>query len=194
MALDAFEHAAAANGTSGRRHRIEHAEVPRLSDLPRWKKLGVIASTQALFANPDETVLTNFAVLLGPERASRADSFRIYDDAGIVQAFGSDWGVFPFEPLAGIYCAVTRETPKGTPAGGWYPDGRISVEAALRHYTRDGAYASFDEDVRGTLSAGMLADFVVLSQDILTVPPAEIARTKVLRTVMGGKDTYRARD
>jgi hypothetical protein len=192
MALDAFEHAAKSNGTSGRRHRIEHAEVPRLSDLPRWRRLGVIASTQAMFANPDATVLENFAVLLGPERASRADSFRIYDAAGIVQAFGSDWGVFPFEPLRGIHTAVTRTTPKGTPPGGWYPEGRISVQAALRHYTRDGAYASFDEEVRGTLTAGKLADFVVLSKDILTVPPSEILTTKVLRTVMGGRDTYRA--
>jgi predicted amidohydrolase YtcJ len=191
MALDAFEYAAKTNGTTGRRHRVEHAEVPKPSDLPRFAKLGVIASTQALFANPDATVLENFAVLLGPERASRADSFKLYDDAGAVQAFGSDWNVFDFSPLAGIYCAVTRMTPEGTPPGGWYPEGRISVEAALRHYTRDGAYASFAEDVRGTLAPGKLADFVVLSRDILSVPLAEIPKTKVLLTVMGGRDTYR---
>ena len=169
MALNAFEYAARANGTSGRRHRVEHAEVPRLADLPRWRQLGVIASTQAMFANPDATVLENFAVLLGPERASHADSFKLFDDAGIVQAFGSDWGVFPFEPLPAIYCVVTRMTQDGTPPGGWYPAGRISVEAALRHYTRDGAYASFDEAVRGSLTPGKLADFVVLSKDILTI-------------------------
>ncbi len=194
MALNAFEYAATTNGTSGRRHRVEHAEVPLLSDLPRFKRLGVIASTQAMFASPDATVLENFARLLGPERAAHADSFKIYDDAGIVQAFGSDWGVFPFEPLPAIYCAVTRMTPQGTPAGGWYPQGRISVEAALRHFTRDGAYASFDENVRGTLTPGKLADFVVLSKDILTIPPAEILRTKVRLTVMGGKDTFRSND
>jgi predicted amidohydrolase YtcJ len=145
-----------------------------------------------MFANPDATVLENFAVLLGPERASHADSFKLYDDAGIVQAFGSDWGVFPFEPLPAIYCVVTRMTQDGTPPGGWYPAGRISVEAALRHYTRDGAYASFDEAVRGSLTPGKLADFVVLSKDILTIAPKEILTTKVLRTVMGGRDTYRA--
>ena len=191
MALNAFEYAAKTNGTTGRRHRVEHAEVPLLTDLPRFKRLGVIASTQAMFANPDATVLENFAPLLGPERASHADSFKIYDDAGIVQAFGSDWGVFPFEPLPAIYCAVTRMTPEGTPVSGWYPAGNISAEAALRHFTRDGAYATFDEDVRGSLAPGKLADFVVLSKDILTVPPAEILKTKVLLTVMGGKDTYR---
>ena len=194
MALNSFEYAAKTNGTTGRRHRVEHAEVPLLADLPRFKQLGVIASTQAMFANPDATVLQNFAVLLGPERASHADSFKIFDDAGVVQAFGSDWGVFSFEPLPAIYCAVTRMTPEGMPAGGWYPAGRISVEAALRHFTRDGAYASFDENVRGTLSKGKLADLVVLSKDILTIPPADILKTKVLLTVMGGKDTYRDKD
>jgi predicted amidohydrolase YtcJ len=193
MALNAFEYAAKTNGTSGRRHRVEHVEVPRLSDLPRFKALGVIASTQPIFANPDETALKNFAVLLGPSRASHADSFKIFDDAGAVQAFGSDWSVFDFAPLEGIYAAVTRQTPEGTPPGGWYPEGRISVEAALRHYTCDGAYATFDEQVRGTLAPGMLADFVVLSRDILTIPPREIPATKVLLTVMGGRDTYRDR-
>jgi predicted amidohydrolase YtcJ len=191
MALNAFEYAAKTNGTTGRRHRIEHAEVPLLSDLPRFKELGVIASTQAMFASPDATVLENFAVLLGPARASHADSFKLYDDAGAVQAFGSDWSVFPFAPLPAIYCAVTRMTPQGTPPGGWYPAGRITVEAALLHFTRDGSYASFDENIRGSLTPGKLADLVVLSQDILTIPPPEILKTKVLLTVMGGRDTFR---
>ena len=192
MALDAYGYAAKTNGTSGRRHRIEHVEVPALSDLPRFKQLGVIAVTQPMFANPDATTLGNFAVLLGPARASHADSFKMFDDAGAVQAFGSDWPVFTNEPLSAIYCAVTRMTPAGTPAGGWYPAGRVTVEAALRHYTRDAAYASFDEAIKGTLSRGKLADLVVLSDDILTIPPAQILKTKVLLTVMGGRDTYRA--
>jgi predicted amidohydrolase YtcJ len=194
MALNAFEYAAKTNGTSGRRHRVEHGEVPSLVDLPRFKELGVIASTQALFANPDETTLKNYAVLLGPERASHANAFKLYDDAGAVQAFGSDWGVFDFAPLKGIYCAVNRTTPEGTPKEGWYPQNRITVEAALRHYTIDGAYANFDEDVRGMLAPGKLADLVVLSQDLLTIQPSEILKTKVLLTVMGGRDTYRDKD
>jgi predicted amidohydrolase YtcJ len=190
MALNAFEYAAKVNGTSGRRHRVEHGEVPRLADLPRFKQLGVIASTQALFAMPDATVMTNYAVVLGPERASHANAFKLYDDAGAVQAFGSDWNVFDFAPLKGIYTAVTRMTPAGTPKGGWYPQNRIGVEAALRHYTRDGAYANFDEKIRGTLAPGMLADFVELSQDLLTIAPEEIKNVKVLRTVMGGRETF----
>jgi len=194
MALNAFEYAAKTNGTSGRRHRVEHGEVPRLADLPRFKQLGVIASTQALFAMPDATVLSNYAVLLGPERASHANAFKLYDDAGAVQVFGSDWNVFDFSPLWGIYTAVTRMTPQGTPNGGWYPENRISVEAAMRHYTRDGAYASFDEKIRGTLAPGMLADFIELSNNLLTIDPKEILKTHVLRTVMGGRETYASKD
>ena len=190
MALDAYANAAGQNGTSGRRHRIEHVEVPLEADFPRFKQLGVIASTQALFANPDATALDHFAVLLGPDRASRAEAFKRFDDAGAVQAFGSDYPVFSMEVLKGIFAAVTRTTPEGTPAGGWFPENRISVEAALRHFTADGAFASFDETTKGTLEAGKLADFVVLTDNILTAPPARILTTKVIRTVMGGKDTH----
>jgi predicted amidohydrolase YtcJ len=190
--LNAVEYAQRTNGTTGRRHRIEHAEVPLLSDLKRFKDLGVIASTQAMFANPDETVLKNFDPLLGPKRAPHADSFKIFDDAGVVQAFGSDWPVMDYDPIRGIAVAVTRMTPEGKPPGGWYPAGRISVDAALRHYTRDGAYATFDENIRGTLTPGKLADFVVLSQDMTKVAPTAIKDTKVLLTVMGGRDTYRS--
>jgi predicted amidohydrolase YtcJ len=194
MALDAYESAAKGNGTTGRRHRIEHAELPLPADLPRFKALGVIASTQAMFANPDQTTLENFAVVLGPERASRADAFRLFDDAGVVQAFGSDWPVFTMEVLRGIHCAVTRTTAEGTPAGGWYPQNRISAEAALRHFTRDAAYASFDENDKGTLTVGKLADFVVLSEDIVRKAPDRILKARVLATVLGGRETYRARD
>jgi predicted amidohydrolase YtcJ len=192
QALDSFAHAAQVNGTTGRRHRVEHAEVPRLEDLERFRDLGVIASTTPMFANPDETVLRNFDPLLGPERAPHADSFKIFDDAGVVQAFSSDWDAFTYAPIEGIAVAVTRQTADGKPVGGWYPDGRISVEAALRHYTRDGAYATFDEAERGTLTEGKLADFVVLSQDLTAIDPMKIRQTKVLLTVMGGGDTWRS--
>ena len=127
MALNAFEYAAKTNGTQGRRHRVEHGEVPLLSDLPRFKQLGVIVSTQQLMARPDATELNNYAVLLGPERASHALAFKLYDDAGAVQAFGSDWTGFNMAPLLGIHVAVTRLTPEGTPKGAWYPQNRVSV-------------------------------------------------------------------
>ena len=192
MALDAFERAAKGNGTSGRRHRIEHVEVPALADLPRFRALGVIASTQAFGAVPDASTLENYAPLLGPERASRAYAFRLFDEAGAMQAFGSDYPVYPMDPLLGIYTAVTRQTRAGTPPDGWYPQNRIGVEAALAHYTRDAAFAEFAEADKGTIGAGKVADFVVMSHDILAIPPAELLDARVLLTVMGGRETYRA--
>jgi predicted amidohydrolase YtcJ len=190
MALGAYEKLGVA---AGRRHRVEHLEVPRPQDLPRFKAAGVIASTQALFARPDPGTLEVYLPALGP-RGARAMPFKSVDDAGAVQAFGSDWPVYPPEVLAGIHCAVTRTTPAGTPPGGWEPAQRIGVAAALRHFTRDAAYASFEEATRGTLAPGKLADFVVLSADITAIPPDQIGKTKVLLTVVGGQDTYRARE
>ena len=191
-ALDAYQHAAKVNRTQGRRHRIEHIEVPALSDLPRFKQLGVIASTQAIFATPDQTTLLNYAPLLGTERSSRANAFKKFDDAGAIQAFGSDYPVFPMDVLLGIYTAVTRQTPEGTPKGGWYPENRITVEAALRHYTKDAAYAAFMEKETGSLEVGKFADFAVLSADILSIPPSALRKTKVLLTIVGGREAHRS--
>jgi predicted amidohydrolase YtcJ len=192
MALDAYEHALRVNGPRDRRHRVEHVEVPAPADIPRFRALGVIASTQAIFATPDASTLENYAPLIGPERASRAQPFRLFDEGGAVQAFGSDYPVYPMDPLLGIYTAVTRQTRAGTPPGGWYPENRIGVEAALAHYTRDAAYASFDEADKGTISTGKYADFAVLSQDILSGPPQRLLDARVLRTVLRGRETYRA--
>lgn len=189
-ALDAFDYARQTNGSMDRRHRIEHAELPRLADLDRFRELGVIASTQPMFAYPDTTVLENFSPLLGHDRAQYADNFAMWDDAGVKQVFGSDNPVMILSVLRGIEAAVTRMTEKGNPPGGWYPDGRISVEAALRHYTSDSAWGIRDDKERGALEVGKFADFVVLSQNILEIDPTRISETRVLRTVMGGQLTY----
>jgi len=191
QALDAYEAVAQRNGPRDRRHRIEHLEVPNPADLPRFKALGVIASTQAVFATPDATALQNYVPLLGPERAARAMPFKALDDAGAVQAFGSDYPVFPMSPILGMQMAVFRQLADGTPEGGWEPQHRISVEAALRHYTRDAAYAAFREREIGILAPGMLADLVVLSDDILDGTLATFTRARPVLTIMGGRDTYR---
>jgi hypothetical protein len=192
MALDAFEYARRVSGPGERRHRVEHLEVPAPEELPRFAALGVVASTQAIFPMPDATTLANYAPMLGPERSARAMPFRALDDAGAIQAFGSDYPVFPVDPLLGVYTAVTRQLADGTPEGGWYPEQRISVEAALRHYTWGSAYAAVREHELGTITPGMLADFVVLSEDILRGPPTTLLKTVVLLTVMGGRDTHRS--
>jgi predicted amidohydrolase YtcJ len=194
MALTAFERAARANGTTGRRHRVEHVEVPRAADLPRFRAAGVVASTQAMFPYPNQNHLGVYVPTLGPERAHRALAFKAIDDAGAVQSFGSDWPVFTAEVVRGIACAVTRTTVEGTPPGGWEPSQRLRAEAALRHFTRDAAYAEHAEEEKGTLAVGKLADFAVLSQDLLAVPPERIKDTKVLLTVLGGQDTWRAKE
>jgi len=188
--LDAFDYAQKMNGPRDGRHRIEHAELPRLADLERFRKLGVIASNQPMFAYPDTTVLENYAPLLGHDRAQYANNFALWDEAGIRQIFGSDNPVMTLSVLSGIETVVTRMTETANPPGGWYPDGRISVTAALQHYTSDSAWGTHDEKERGTLEVGKLADFVVLSRNIFDIPPSEISETEVLRTVMGGRHTY----
>ncbi len=109
--------------------------------------------------------------LLGPTRSARAMPFKAIDDAGATQAFGSDYPVFSMDPLLGIYTAVTRQLPDGTPSGGWQPQHRISVERALKHYTWGSAYAAFRENEIGVLKVGYYADLVVLSEDILVRDP-----------------------
>lgn len=192
QALDAFDHARTVNGTRDSRHRVEHAEMPRLADLARFREMNVIASTQPMFAYPDATVLENFAVLLGRDRARHADNFAMWDNAGVRQVFGSDHPVMTLSALRGIETAVTRMTEAGSPQGGWYPQGRISVDAALRHYTEDAAWGTHDDEDRGTLVVGKFADFVVLSENIFEMDPTEISATKVLTTVMHGRVTFDA--
>ncbi len=192
MALDAFKAVVDANGPRDRRHRVEHVEVPAAADVPRFAQLGVIASTQAMFASPDTITLTNYAPALGPARAAVSNSFAQFDRAEAVQAFGSDYPVFTMEVMRGIHAAVTRQLPDGSPSGGWYPDGRISVEAAVRHFTRDAAYAEFFAAEKGTLTVGRLADFVVLSDDIFKMPPDNLYRVTAMLTVMGGRHTFRS--
>lgn len=192
MVLDAAERLTKERGARDRRIRIEHLEVPDPADIPRFKQHGVIASTQAIFAIPDATALENYVPILGPERAMHAMPFKSLDDAGAMQAFGSDYPVFPMDPLLGIHVATTRTTAAGTPAGGWNPAERISAKAAIRHYTAGAAYAAFREDELGRLMPGMYADFTVLSEDIVDGPAEVFLRAKVLLTVMGGRDTHRA--
>ncbi len=192
LALDGFERLAQANGPRDRRGRIEHLEVPHPADIPRFRQLGVIASTQAIFATPDATALNNYVPLLGPQRERRAMPFKALDDAGAIQAFGSDYPVFPMDPLLGIYTAVTRQLPDGTPRGGWVPEQRIGVAQALKHYTWGSAYAAYREQELGVLAPGYYADLVVLSEDILTGDAQAILRAKPMLTILGGRATFRA--
>jgi predicted amidohydrolase YtcJ len=191
MALDAYEAAATANGKRDRRGRIEHIETSQAQDWPRFASLGVIASMQPLHANPDQNNFNVWSRNAGPDRASRAWAWRRLEEAGARLAFGSDWPVVTSDVFRGLYCATQRKTREGTPADGWLPEYAVSLESALRHYTIDAAYASFEEAVKGSLAVGKKADLVVLSEDLFKAPPEAILKAKVLLTVMDGRIVYR---
>jgi predicted amidohydrolase YtcJ len=182
--LNLFLDAAEANGDRDRRFRMEHAQHIHPEDIERFAIQNVIASMQPYHAIDDGRWAEK---VIGPERAQTTYAFRSLIDAGAKVAFGSDWSVAPATPLEGIYAAVTRQTLDGANPDGWVPAQKITVEQALHAYTTVAAYSSFDEDLKGTLKPGLLADFVLLDRDITQVAPESIRDTKVLRTIVGGR-------
>ncbi len=186
MALDAYEYARKENGPHDARFRIEHIETISPLDVPRFAKLGVLASMQPIQADPGTVDLWSKAV--GPERMKLAFPWRTLELAGAKLVFSSDWpSAISCDPVRGLHNAVNRESIDGKPSGGWVPSQRVSVETALRAYTENGAYASFEEKQKGKLKEGMLADIVVLSQDLFGIAPADIYKTKVDVTIFDGK-------
>ncbi len=184
LQLDVFERVARENGERDRRFRIEHAQHPHRSDIPRFAALGVIASMQPYHAIDDGRWAE---AVIGAERIRTTYAFRSLLDSGARVAFGSDWFVAPPTPLEGIYSAVTRRTLDDKNPGGWVPAEMISVEEALRAYTIQAAYASFEEKEKGTLERGKLADFVLIDRDLTRIPPATIRDARIVMTVVGGK-------
>jgi hypothetical protein len=193
MSLDAFEAAAGANPAParGRRHRIEHIESIDRADVPRFGALGVIAAFQPFHANPDPSMGTVWSENIGFERASRGWLWHSIRQAGGRLAFGSDWPVVSMDPRVGLQVAVNRLSPKGEPKGGWLPDQKLPLTAAIDGYTSGAAYASFDEQRKGTLEKGMLADIVILSTDIFQTPPERLLDASVEVTIFDGKVVYR---
>jgi predicted amidohydrolase YtcJ len=182
--LDLFAEVVKRNGARDRRFRIEHAQHLRPEEIRRFASDRVIASMQPYHAIDDGRWAEN---RIGAERAKGTYAFRSLLDAGAVLAFGSDWFVAPMEPLAGIYAAVTRRTTDGKRPQGWVPEQKITVAEAIRAYTWGSAYASFDERIKGTVEVGKLADFAVLSDDILTIDPVRIEKARVVMTIFDGR-------
>jgi predicted amidohydrolase YtcJ len=187
LVLDAFEKAAAVNPPRERRFRIEHAQVVRPEDLARFKRLGVIASIQPSHCIDDMRWAER---RIGKQRAREAYNFRSFTSAGIPVAFGTDWFVEPLDPRLGLYAAITRERPEGGPAGGWFPEEKLTLDDALDLYTRGSAYAEFAERDKGTLAPGMLADLAVFAADLFRIPPRHILTTPVDLTVVGGRVVF----
>jgi predicted amidohydrolase YtcJ len=194
MALDAYERAATLNHARDhdRRHRVEHIEAIAEADIPRFARLGVVASMQPYHADPSPNQVDVWAANIGPERAGRAWSWGSIRRAGGVLAFGSDWPVVPFDPLIGLNSAVNRQTIDGYPGDGWLPSERLSIPDALAAYGPGSAYAAFADGRRGTLRVGADADLVVLDRDILAGGPSSIIGTSVALTVVGGQVVHRS--
>jgi predicted amidohydrolase YtcJ len=182
-----FEDVAKENGPRDRRFRIEHAQHLLPGDIPRFAKLGVIASVQPYHAIDDGRWAEK---RIGPVRIKTTYAFRSLLDSGATVVFGSDWFVAPLSPILGIHAAITRQTIDGKNPHGWIPEQRVTVEEAVRAYTLSGAYAEFAEKSKGTLEVGKLADVVVLSQDIFRSNEDEIRTTTVIYTIVGGRIIY----
>ncbi|MCI0445107.1 amidohydrolase [bacterium] len=193
-ALDAYEAAKKQNGPKDRRGRIEHIETIAQTDYQRFKTFGVIASMQPLHADPNQNIFDVWAKNAGPERSTRAFSWGNFEKIKVPLAFGSDWPIVTSDVRRGLYCSITRKTIEGKPHGGWHPELAVSPENALRHYTIDAAYASFEENIKGSFSLGKLADITVLSQNFLKMPPEEILKTKIVLTILEGKIVYRNKE
>jgi predicted amidohydrolase YtcJ len=169
------------------RHRIEHSQVIALEDFQRFKDLNLIASVQPTHATSDMYWAEE---RVGAERIKGAYAWQKFAELGIPLALGSDFPVEKPEPLLGFYAAVSRQDDKGWPADGWYPQEKLTREQALHGFTLGAAYSAFQEDQLGSIAVGKFADFVVLSNNIMTVPVKEILNTRVLKTVINGDTVF----
>jgi len=187
--LDLYGDVAKAGGPRDRRWRIEHAQHMAAKDFERFAALQVIASVQPYHAIDDGRWAE---ARIGHDRASRTYAFRTFRDHGVRLAFGTDWPVAPLNPMLTLYAATTRATLDGRNPGGWFPEQKLSIEEAIESYTLGSAYAEFQEREKGSITPGKLADFVLLSEDVLKLPPSELRRVRVLKTWVGGVEVYSA--
>ncbi|MFH8384773.1 amidohydrolase [Kitasatospora sp. NPDC018058] len=190
-ALDAVEAARTANGRRDTRHHLAHLQVVHPDDLRRFARLGAIANIQPLWAAHEPQMDELTIPFLGPERAAWQYPFGALQRAGATLAAGSDWPVSSPDPLAGLHVAVNRMEPEAVDGRVFLPEQRLDLASALAAYTAGAAHVNGHDDA-GTLAVGQLADLVVLDRDILTGPPEEIARARVLRTYVGGELVHAA--
>ena len=186
--LNAMEKARQVNGARDSRHRSEHAQILRLTDIPRFAELGVIASMQPTHCITDKRFAEK---RIGLERCEGAYAWQKLLDAGVKIAFGTDWAVEPIDPLEGLYGAVSRKDRAGEEGDGWFPDQKLSMEKAIELYTLGAAYAEFMEDRKGMLKEGYLADLVIFNNDLMTIPHDQIMTSKVDYTIVGGKIVFK---
>jgi len=188
--LNAVERAEKKYGQKNLRYRIEHAQVIKPEDIKRFKELGVIASMQPTHCTTDMRFCEQ---RIGRERSKYAYPWKSLSDSGTRLAFGSDWPVEPLDPRRGLYSAVTRKNIEHDfPEGGWFPEQKLSLAEAIECFTSGSAYASFEENLKGTLEPGKLADLTVFGLDIFNRPPKDILTAPVVYTIVGGKIVYQS--
>lgn len=176
------------NLTSDHRFRIEHAQHLHPDDIPRFAELGVIPAMQAVHMSSDRPWAID---RLGEKRIKEgAYMWQALLKSGIPIVNGTDVPVEPLNPIASFYASVSRKTLKGTPEGGYEPDQKMTREQALKSYTLDAAYGAFEEDIKGSISVGKLADFTIYNQDIMEVPEQELLKTEIAMTIFDGKVVY----
>ncbi|MCQ5027471.1 amidohydrolase [Oscillibacter valericigenes] len=185
--VSAIEKAYAENPRPDARFRLIHVLGINKELIERCKKLPVMFDIQPKFLSSDVHWAED---RLGPERSSYGFAWKKLIDAGFVVTGSSDCPVEPYNPFLGIYAAVTRQDLDGWPEDGWYPENKLSVYEALSLYTKNGAYASFEENLKGTIAPGKLADFIVIDADPYQVPPEKLKDIQVLETYLGGENTY----
>lgn len=185
--LDGYEAVQKLNGKRDSRHRVEHIEVIHPDDMPRFKQLGVIASMQLLHSPLTAQDADVWLARTGPQRWPMSFAWRNIKNAGATLAYGSDWTVAPFNPMLGLYTALNRSKWESG-----NPDQRLTIEEVLAGYTRDAAYAEFQENSKGQLKEGYLADIVLLSEDIFKTAPEDIAKVTPLLTMVDGKVVHEA--
>jgi len=174
--------------SAAKRHRIEHAQVVALADIPRFKKIGIIPSMQPTHATSDQNMAEQ---RVGPQRIKGAYAWHTFLKQGSRIACGSDFPIESPNPFQGIHAAVTRQDMANVPANGWYKEQAMTLQQAFRCFTLDAAWAARQEKVLGTLEEGKWADFVVTDRDLFTIPSADIGKIGVLETWVGGKQVYK---
>jgi len=190
VALDIYASALRQVPAADHRFRVEHAQLLTPQDIPRFAAMGVIPSMQGSHQTSDMSWIEN---RIGPVRVQWAYVWRSLRNTGVIIPNGSDAPVESINPLVSFHSFITRQDADNQPPGGWFPDQRLTREEAFLGMTQWPARASFMENDVGSLSAGKYADFVILDQDIMTVPASQVLATRVLRTVLGGKTVYEAR-
>jgi predicted amidohydrolase YtcJ len=185
--LDLYKKIKEENPEWDRRFRIEHAQHVRFEDIPKFREVGVIASVQPYHCIDDGV----WAEKRIGDRIKYTYPFAAFLDFGVNMCFGTDWPVAPLNPLLGIYAAVTRRTLDDKNPDGWIPEQKISVEDAIKCYTIKSAYAAFEENIKGSIEVGKLADLVVLSDDILTIDPVKIKDVTVEMTIVDGSVIFK---